>query len=164
MLHAAEIRGTRGANAMTELHYADAARHYREAAALVPQGHPEEHSDYLMTAADALKLQGDERGDNAALLESIATYRSVLEERPRDRVPLQWALTQNNLGSALWTLGQRETGTARLEEAVAAYRLALQESTRDRVPRQWATTEENIAVALQTLGERTAPPFAGIRL
>jgi hypothetical protein len=34
-------------------------------------------------------------------------------------VPLQWAATQNNLGLALQTLGQRERGTARLEEAVA---------------------------------------------
>jgi Tetratricopeptide repeat len=42
-------------------------------------------------------------------------------------VPLQWAMAQNNLGTALWTLGQRERGTTHLEEAVAAYRLALQE-------------------------------------
>jgi hypothetical protein len=31
-------------------------------------------------------------------------------------------MTQNNLGTALSTLGARESGTARLEEAVAAYR------------------------------------------
>ncbi len=29
-----------------------------------------------------------------------------------------WAMTQNNLGNALWTLGGREAGTERLEEAV----------------------------------------------
>jgi hypothetical protein len=29
-------------------------------------------------------------------------------------------MTQNNLGTALWTLGARESGTARLEQAVAA--------------------------------------------
>ena len=33
-------------------------------------------------------------------------------------------MTQNNLGNALWRLGERESGTARLEEAVAAYREA----------------------------------------
>ena len=38
------------------------------------------------------------------------------------RVPLDWAKTQNNLGTALSRLGERESGTARLEEAVAAYR------------------------------------------
>jgi hypothetical protein len=36
-------------------------------------------------------------------------------------VPLDWALTQNNLGNALMKLGERESGTIRLEEAVAAY-------------------------------------------
>ena len=42
-------------------------------------------------------------------------------------------MTQNNLGNALWRLGERESGTARLEEAVAAYREALKEITRERV-------------------------------
>jgi hypothetical protein len=44
-----------------------------------------------------------------------------------------WATTQNNLGGALETLGERESGTARLEEAVTAYRAALEERTRERV-------------------------------
>ena len=43
----------------------------------------------------------------------------------RERVPLDWAMTQNNRGTALRDLGERESGTARLEEAVAAYRVAL---------------------------------------
>jgi hypothetical protein len=50
----------------------------------------------------------------------VAAHRLALEERTRERVPLDWAMTQNNLGTALWTLGDREAGTARLEEAVAA--------------------------------------------
>jgi len=77
-----------------------------------------------------------------------------LEEYPRDRVPLQWALTQTNLGAALWTLGEREGGTARLEEAVAAFRAALQERTRERVPLDWAATQHNLGTVLWTLGER----------
>jgi Tetratricopeptide repeat len=58
-------------------------------------------------------------------------------------VPLAWATTQNNLGTALSTLGAREGGTARLEEAVAAYRAALEEWTRDRVPLDWAASTGN---------------------
>ncbi len=46
-----------------------------------------------------------------------------------------------NLGNALATLGERESGTARLEEAVAAYRAALEEWTRERVPLDWAMTQ-----------------------
>jgi len=43
-----------------------------------------------------------------------------LEQRPRDRVPLNWATAQNSLGSAFWSMGERESGTTHLEEAVAA--------------------------------------------
>jgi hypothetical protein len=42
--------------------------------------------------------------------------RDALEEWTRERVPLQWATTQNNLGNALRVLGERESVTARLEE------------------------------------------------
>jgi hypothetical protein len=42
-------------------------------------------------------------------------------------VPLDWAATQNTLGTALSTLGKSESATARLEEAVSAFRDALQE-------------------------------------
>src|SRR5215210_3397463 len=57
----------------------------------------------------------------------IAAWRSTIEQnaprlrRTRDRVPLDWAATQNNLASALLALGERESGAARLEEAVVAY-------------------------------------------
>jgi tetratricopeptide (TPR) repeat protein len=61
---------------------------------------------------------------------------------------------QNNLGLALSTLGERESGTTQLEQAVNAYRDALQERTRERVPLQWAMTQNNLGTALQTLGER----------
>jgi len=69
-------------------------------------------------------------------------------------VPLDWARTQMNLGTALLTLGRRESGTARLEEVVAAYQAALEEQTRKRVPLDWAATQINLGSALMTLGER----------
>ena len=74
------------------------------------------------------------RAARRASTEAVAAYREALKERTRERVPLDWAMTQNNLGNALFRLGERESGTARLEEAVAAYREALQERTRERVP------------------------------
>ena len=53
---------------------------------------------------------GEERGDNARLVTAIAYFRKVLEEWTRERVPLDWAVTQNNLGAALsqpWRAGER---------------------------------------------------------
>ena len=39
----------------------------------------------------------------------MAAFRTSLEERTHERVPLHWAATQNNLGNALRILGERET-------------------------------------------------------
>ena len=77
-----------------------------------------------------------------------------LKERTRERVPMEWAETQTNLGNALWRLGEREKGTARLQTAIAAHRAALLEHTRERAPLDWAMTQNNLGNALRTLGER----------
>jgi tetratricopeptide (TPR) repeat protein len=66
-----------------------------------------------------------------------------------------WARTRNNLGNALFVLGERAGGTAQLEEAVGAYRDALMEWPRERAPVEWARTQNNIGNALSRLGERT---------
>jgi hypothetical protein len=63
-------------------------------------------------------------------------------------------MTQNNLGAALMSLGQRESGTAKLEEAVAAYREALTELTRERGPLRWAASLANEGLGLMLLAER----------
>ena len=82
---------------------------------------------------------------------SSRPYTEALKERTRERVPLDWAATQNNLGVALTTLGERESGTERLEQAVAAYTEALKERTRERVPLDWAATQNNLDNAIQIL-------------
>ena len=79
-------------------------------------------------------------------------------------MPLDWARTQNNLGTALATLGERESGTARLEEAVAAYRAALEERTRERVPLDWAQTQENLAIVFRVLATRTRRRRRGLHI
>ena len=94
-------------------------------------------------AAQKARLQGIQEG-----------LIRLVQEFTRERVPLDWARTQMNLGLALQTLGWREAGTARLEEAVAAYRAALQEQTRERVPLDWAYTQHALAEALAALAAR----------
>jgi tetratricopeptide (TPR) repeat protein len=152
----AETAAQRGDIAMTRLRYGEAARHYADAAAVPVSGSTgeEKRLDYVNREANALFQQGDEFGDNDALRLAIERYRRIRDLEPRERVPLDWAATQNNLGTALMTLGERENSTARLEEAVAAYREALKEWTRERVPLQWAATQTNLGTALETLGER----------
>jgi tetratricopeptide (TPR) repeat protein len=153
-LNAAKLLAGRGNIALTQLRYVDAAGRFKEAATLVPPAHPDETADYLHRQADALYREGDEHGNNAALQKCIQTWDLVLQYRSRERVPLQWATTQNNLGNALESLGERESGTARLEEAVTAYRAALEEWTRERVPLQSAMSTGNQGVALTLIAER----------
>jgi tetratricopeptide (TPR) repeat protein len=74
--------------------------------------------------------------------------------RTRERVPLDWAATQNNLGNALQTLGEREDGTGRLEEAVAAYRAALEVFRPAGAAYYITLAERNLARAEALLAER----------
>ena len=97
---------------------------------------------------------GAEHGDIARLASAIAFYKKTLTIWKRDKAPLRWATTQNNLGSALGLLGEQESGTERLEEAVAACRAALLEWTRDKAPLRWATAQNNLGNALLRVGER----------
>src|ERR1700730_2886848 len=131
-LRAAESEGKRGDLAMTRLRYDAAAKRYAAAASMVPSTRPDERRRYLEEEAGALYQQGSERGDNKAALLAIDRSRALVRATDRAATPLDWAAAQINLGSALWTLGERESGTARLEEAGAAYRAALEEQTRGR--------------------------------
>ena len=49
----------------------------------------------------ALDARGTRERHRAAASEAVDAYRDALEEWTRERVPLDWATTQNNLGTAL---------------------------------------------------------------
>jgi tetratricopeptide (TPR) repeat protein len=110
--------------------------------------------DYRLRYAGALYSQGEEFGQNVYLQAAIEAHRTTLAQTERSDHPLDWAATQNDLGTALGTLGGRESGTVRVEEAVAAFRAALEERTRERVPLDWAMTQNNLGAALWRLGVR----------
>jgi tetratricopeptide (TPR) repeat protein len=154
MLGAANSTAAEGDVALTESHYLQAALLFGQAASYVPTGHPDERSGFLERQGYALGRQGDERGDNAALSSAIEVYRAALKERPRDRVPFDWARTQSLLGDTLGQLGYRETGTAKLEAAVFSLEEALKEQDRAQVPLDWALTQFHLGNVLRILGER----------
>jgi hypothetical protein len=146
-VNTAETSARRGEIAMTRLRYAEAATHFANAAAVFPPqtAHRDERIGYLQSEARALCQQGDEYGDNGALLLAIERYKALLVVNPRERVPLKWAATQDNLGIALRKLGDRETGTARL--SVKHIRAMSMSCTRDlglsagRPEGEWGTLE-----------------------
>lgn len=136
-----------------QLAYRAAAAKFAEAARVVAPD-VEAQWSFLFRQARELYDWGKEFGDNTALLEAIEIYKSYLTNTSRAKRPLNWAATQNDLGTALATLGARESGTAHLQEAVEAFRAALHEFPRERVPHDWAMTQNNLGNALRRLGER----------
>ena len=110
---AAATRAERAAASRLRLDYRAEAAHYSAAAEIVARD-PAAAWAYRLREASALNDHGNEFGDNQALRDAIAVYRAALLLTPRAERPLDWAMTQNNLGTALRTLGQRESGTARL--------------------------------------------------
>jgi tetratricopeptide (TPR) repeat protein len=99
---------------------------------------------------------GDQTGADDHLKIAIDTYHKVLEEFSRERLPLAWALTQNSLGFALWTLGKHGTNNDLLKQAVVAFQESLKEFDRVREPADWAMAQNNLGLALWALGEREA--------
>jgi tetratricopeptide (TPR) repeat protein len=107
---AAEVRAERGALALTRLDYQGAAAHFETAANWTIQ--PAQRADCRARQAGALFQQGDMLGDNAASQAAIAICKDLLKTYLRERVPLDWAMTQSNLGNVLRTLGEREPNSA----------------------------------------------------
>ena len=107
-----------------------------------------------MVLGYALDVLGEQSGRKEPLEEAVAVYKAALEERTRERVPLDWAMTQNNLGTALTALGERESGTQRLEEAVAAYKTSIEVFESGQAAYQVKITEANLQKAEALLRER----------
>ena len=154
-VNAAETSARRGDIALTRLRYREAATHFANAAAVFPpkSAYEDKRLSYLRKEAAALFQQGDEFGDNGALLSAIEQYTRLVNLMPREREPRPWARTQYALGLALLRLGERESGTARLEEAVAAHREALKEWSRELAPLDWAKAQNSLGWTLFRLGE-----------
>ena len=84
----------------------------RQCLVLAPRSAKERFRDWARTQNRsrqcALKALGERESGTARLEEAVAAYREALQERTRARVPLDWAMTQINLGNVLsdaWRAG-----------------------------------------------------------
>jgi tetratricopeptide (TPR) repeat protein len=103
----------------------------------------------------------ENKNGTARLEEAIKAFRAALQERPRERIPFDWAMTHNNLGAALLDLGEAkielgeaQSGTICLEESVAAYRAALEEWTEESEPHWYKIAGQKLDEASSMLAER----------
>ena len=62
---------------------------------------------------NTLNTLGARKNDLAMLKESATVFRSALEVRTRERVPVQWGNSMVNLGNALHNIGLRDNGAGR---------------------------------------------------
>jgi PDZ domain-containing protein len=88
-VNAADTYARLGGIALTRLRYAEAATHFANAAAVFPpkSAHEDKRISYLQKEADALFQQGDEFGDNGALLSAIERYKRLVDLVHRERAP-----------------------------------------------------------------------------
>ena len=102
-------------------------------------------------SAMRFRALGERESGTARLEEAVAAYREALLEWTRDKVPLRWAVTQNNLGAALRVLGEREAetdkakGCATLKTARDHYAAALEEFQRAGASYYVEGTQDNVA-------------------
>ncbi|HEV3276105.1 MAG TPA: hypothetical protein VG860_04765 [Terriglobia bacterium] len=119
-----------------------------------PSMRPDDRGSLLASYGLAQYVIGEQSGDASRLQEAVVAYREALKEYTRERVPLAWAMTQNNLGNALGSLGERESGTERLEEAVVAYQQALEVFASDTGPHYQSIAQSGLARATKLLEAR----------
>lgn len=79
----------------------------------------------------------------------------ALEVWTKESAPLDWSMTQNNMGSAY---GDRVHGdrAANAAEEIACYRRVLEVWTRETTPQGWAVTSFNLMWALKDSEQWTA--------
>ena len=89
---------------------------------------------------------------------AINAYEEALNVYTLDRFPMDYAMTQNNLGTAYRTLGEVEAKPENCKKAINACEEALKVRTLDRFPMDYAMTQNNLGNAYGTLGEVEAKP------
>lgn len=88
------------------------------------------------------------------LAQAVAAYGEALVHRTAQDAPLEYAMVQNNLGIAYWSLAQHQQPVFLLEQAIAAYEAALKYRTVAAAPAGCAATANNLGTAYWDLAQQ----------
>jgi tetratricopeptide (TPR) repeat protein len=105
---------------------------------------------------NALRNLGKRNNNSTQLKEAVSAFHDALQERTPEQVPIDWAITQNNLGNVLVNLSEHESGTARLEQAIIAYSAALVEFRKSAATFYIGVASQNLSEAEAALATRRA--------
>ena len=136
-----------------DLNYPAAAQKFLQAADLTDFD-GDLASQYRFNAANIFYRLANEFGETSVLADAIRLYNDLLGYYDRARVPLSWAVTQNNLGNALAKLGERNGSLSLLNDAGVAYGKALEEYSRGETPLDWAMAQNNLGSVFLQLSDR----------
>lgn len=108
----------------------------------------------------------DDVSGGELLAESVSAYRAAAGDGRRVSAPVDWALTQSNLGIALMDQAARSgpAGAGYLKESISAYRGALDVLNAPEHPVGHATVQGNLGRALQNLADGSDEEDARERL
>ncbi len=84
---------------------------------------------------------------------AIKAYEAALKVKTLERFPLDYAMTQNNLGNAYGRLAEVEAKAENCKKAIKAYQEALKVRTLESFPMQHAMTQNNLGAAYGRLAE-----------
>jgi len=84
---------------------------------------------------------------------AIKAYEGALRIYTLKRFPMDYAITQNNLGNAYGTLAEVENKAENCKKAIRAFEEALKVYTPDRFPMDYAMTQNNLGNAYIMLAE-----------
>ena len=92
-----------------------------------------------------------------SLTKAVAAYQEALRFRTPERAPLDYAMTQNDLGNAYRALAAHQDPLESLTKAVAAYQEALRFYSPERAPLSYAMTQNNLGNAYRALAAHQDP-------
>ncbi|MBW4692801.1 MAG: tetratricopeptide repeat protein [Lyngbya sp. HA4199-MV5] len=91
------------------------------------------------------------------LEQAIATYQQALSTTNPDTRPHNYAMIQNNLGSAYGDMARFRTPAESLEQSVVAYEAALRYRQLHDDPARYAATQNNLGTAYWNLAQHQQP-------
>ncbi|CAG0977487.1 hypothetical protein RHIZO_01551 [Rhizobiaceae bacterium] len=136
--------------------YARAAADFSQAFAQVERWDARLALRYKLSEAKALVDMGFFRADEAALDRALAAFASAAALAPAQSDPEGWADTQGGMAMALWSRGERSSGTEQMEQAAQILRAAIDAEALRGLSAKRAQLQSDLALVLMSLGDRSA--------
>ena len=110
-------------------------------------------AEALNNFAQSAQILGEKHQSAEALEKAAGACRSALEVRKKEKHPLLWAATQNNLGSALFLLGKLTKDLTPLGESAEAFEQAHDFYKSYGAVKMAAITEKNMSHVARLLDQ-----------